>query len=78
MDNGTRILIYNDISPTLDRGEIWLDSSIMPDVPISGVSIIGPTNGEKILTLCEVFIYGKKYFTSCMYNVQRKQSITRK
>nr|XP_022313079.1 uncharacterized protein LOC111118076 isoform X2 [Crassostrea virginica] len=57
MDNGTRILIYNDISPTLDRGEIWLDSSIMPDVPISGVSIIGPTNGEKILTLCEVFIY---------------------
>lgn len=59
MGNGTQILIYHDENPAQGRSEILIDSSFMPDVPISGVSIIGPTNGEKILTLCEIFIYGK-------------------
>ena len=74
MDNGTNILIYNDVNSASERSEILLDSSLMRDTPFSAVSIMGNTNGERILTLCEVFIYGKTYFSSCKCIICRENN----
>nr|XP_034311973.1 uncharacterized protein LOC105322541 isoform X3 [Crassostrea gigas] len=56
-EKGDLLLIYNDSSQTHNRSEIFLDSSHMVDVPIKMISIKGSNTGEKILTLCEVYIY---------------------
>lgn len=61
-ENGTNILIYRDPSPFQNRGEIVLDSTHMPDVPVSVITIEDPEDTQKILTLCEVFVYGKYHF----------------
>lgn len=58
-ENGTKILMYNDPPPYQDRIEIILDSTHMLDVPVSVITIEGPNDSEKILTLCEVYVYGK-------------------
>lgn len=57
-ENGTTLLIYNDVSPTQNRNEIFIDSSHMLDVPIKVITIAEPNSWERILTLCEVFVYG--------------------
>lgn len=57
-ENGTIRLIYSDEHPTLNRDEIFIDSSHMLDVPTKVITIAGPNTGERILTLCEVFVYG--------------------
>lgn len=62
-EKGDLLLIYNDSSQTHNRSEIFLDSSHMVDVPIKMISIKGSNTGEKILTLCEVYIYGEVYFS---------------
>lgn len=60
--NGTIFLIYSDPPPYHNRGEIVINSTNMPDVPVSVITIEGPNDSEKILTLCEVFVYGKYHF----------------
>lgn len=57
-ENGTVHLIYSDEHPTQNRAEIFIDSSHMLDIPIKVITIAGPNTVERILTLCEVFIYG--------------------
>lgn len=56
--NGNKLLIYSDEHPTQNRDEIFLDSTHMPHVPIKGITI----ENKIILTLCEVFVYGKIFF----------------
>lgn len=51
-------MIYSDEHTTQNRDEIFIDSSHMLDVPIKMITIAGPNTGERILTLCEVFVYG--------------------
>lgn len=58
-ENGTKLPVYSDPLPYHNRNEIVLDSTHMPDVPVSVITIEGPNDTEKILTLCEVFVYGK-------------------
>lgn len=58
-ENGSKLLIYSDQPPYWNRGEIVLDSNRMLDIPVSVITIEGPHDNEKILTLCEVFVYGK-------------------
>lgn len=62
MENGTKLLLYSDEHPTQNRDEIFLNSTHMLDVPIKVITIEGPKTGQRILTLCEVFVYGKIYF----------------
>lgn len=57
-ENGTKLLIYRDPQPYQNHGEIVLDSTHMPNVPVSVINIEGPNTGETILTLCEVYVYG--------------------
>lgn len=57
-ENGSVLSIYNDTSPTPNRNEIFIDYSHMLDVPIKVITIKGPNTGQRILTLCEVFVYG--------------------
>lgn len=61
-ENGMEVLIYSDPPPYQNRGEIVLDSTYMPDVPVSGITIKDPEDTQQILTLCEVFVYGKYHF----------------
>lgn len=61
-ENGTKLLIYSDPSPYKTRNEIVLDSTHMPDVPVSVITIEGSNAGERILTLCEVYVYGNTHF----------------
>nr|XP_034316262.1 uncharacterized protein LOC117685819 isoform X3 [Crassostrea gigas] len=56
-ENGTKLPVYSDPLPYHNRNEIVLDSTHMPDVPVSVITIEGPNDTEKILTLCEVFVY---------------------
>lgn len=58
-ENGSVLSIYNDTSSTQNRDEIFIDSSHMLDVPIKVITIKGPNTDQRILTLCEVFVYGK-------------------
>lgn len=60
-ENGTKLLIYRDLPPNQTRGEIALDSTHMPDVPVIDITIEGPNDDEKILTLCEVYVFGKNH-----------------
>lgn len=60
-ENGTKLLVYRDPSPYQNRSEIVLDSTHMPDVPVINITIEGPNDSEKILTLCEVYVYGKSH-----------------
>lgn len=60
-ENRTKVLIYKDLPLYQIRGEIVLDSTHMPDVPVSAITIKGPNDDEKILTLCEVYVYGKNH-----------------
>lgn len=62
-EKGNQLLIYSDTSQSLNRSEVFLDSLHMVNVPIKVISIKGSNNGEKILTLCEVYIYGEVYFS---------------
>lgn len=57
-ENGTELLIYSDEQPTQNRDVIFLNSTHMLDVPIKEITIKGPETGDRILTLCEVFVYG--------------------
>lgn len=61
MENGTKLLVYSDPSPNQNRSEIVLDSTHTPNVPVRKITIEGPNDSEKILTLCEVFVYGKNH-----------------
>lgn len=61
VENGTQLFIYSDPPPYQNRREIILDSTHMPDVPISVITIEGPNDAEKILTLCEVYVFGKNH-----------------
>lgn len=60
-ENGSKLLIYSDPPPYENRGEIVLDSTYMLDVPVSVITIEGPNDTESILTLCEVYVYGKHH-----------------
>lgn len=67
-ENGSKLLIHSDPPPYRNRGEIVLDSNHMLDIPVSVITIEGPDDNEKILTLCEVFVYGKchiPFFLNC-------------
>lgn len=56
--NGNKLLIYSDEHPTQNRDEIFLDSTNIVDVPIKTITILN----NNILTLCEVYVYGKINF----------------
>lgn len=58
-ENGIKLLIYSDQPPYHNCREIILDSTYMPDVNVRVITIEGPEDTEKILTLCEVYVYGK-------------------
>lgn len=60
-ENGTKLLIYRDPQPYQNRGEIVLDSTHMPDVPVSVITIEGPNTHLTILTLCEVYVHGNMF-----------------
>lgn len=69
-ENGSKLLIYSDPHPYRNRGEIVLDSNHMLDIPVSVITIEGPGDIEKILTLCEVFVFGKCHiplFLNCYF-----------
>lgn len=60
-ENGTKLLIYSDQPPYHNRREIILDSTFMPDVNVRVITIEGPEDTEKILTLCEVYVYAPSW-----------------
>lgn len=58
-ENGDRTLIYRDEGSFQIRNEIFLDSNDMPVVPIKEIIVEGGDEKEHILTLCEVYVFGK-------------------
>lgn len=60
--NGQTQQIYNDaehISRIQDRNDIWIDSSRMPRTRVNKIIIKLPPGQNQILTLCEVYVFGK-------------------
>lgn len=58
-DNGKNLPIYSDPPLSSNRSEILLDSTNMLDVAVKDITILIPSTSAKILTLCEVSVYGK-------------------
>lgn len=58
VENGSVFLIYNDIFLILNCNEIFIDYLYMFDVLIKVIIIKGLNIGQRILILCEVFVYG--------------------
>ncbi|XP_061182307.1 uncharacterized protein LOC133190633 [Saccostrea echinata] len=57
--NGMNIHIYSDVNPpSVGRSDIWIDSGNINLEPVNEITIHGNTTStEKILTLCEVYIF---------------------
>lgn len=70
--NGTEIEIYQDLNPRSEgRRDIWIDSDDIPLEPVNEITIRGnKTNTEQILTLCEVYVFGKYYIPQ--YYIQKQ------
>ncbi|XP_062581698.1 uncharacterized protein LOC134243463 [Saccostrea cucullata] len=58
-NGGQKITIYEDKEPNCitDRDDIWIDSSRMPQVRVQEIQIELPYGNNKILTLCEVYVF---------------------
>lgn len=70
VENGLKFLIYSDLYFYWNCGEIVFDFNYMLDIFVSVIIIEGLGDIEKILMLCEVFVFGKCYiflFLNCYF-----------
>ncbi|XP_056020209.1 uncharacterized protein LOC125669227 isoform X2 [Ostrea edulis] len=57
-DNGEIFIYHDENLQQIPRKDIWIDSENMPTKPVNEIVIKGNANSsEKILTLCEVFVF---------------------